>query len=122
MVAPVIHTVLRRRESFAALLKRASMSIFSFNTGVVRPMDEGFRIGVSSAHNPVYGDCVGVSIHQERNNPQHLWQITHISPARARILAQHLLRVADYVERQDGQAGKPDGIDNPTDTTEASYR
>lgn len=95
---PKLPKLMRGREGLKSLLKRAAMTIYSYNTGVVHPMDGNFRIAVSSAFDHTYGDCVAVSIHHEKNNPERFWQYTHLSPARARILALHLLRHADYIE------------------------
>ncbi len=114
MKFPPLPRLMRGRETLKGLLKRAAMSIFSYNTGVVHPMDGNFRIGVGTALDHTYGDCVAVSVHQERNNPDRLWQFTHLSPARARVLALHLLRFADYIENRKNNMGYGGGcIDKP---------
>lgn len=89
-------SALRRGENREALIRRAGMDGYGFNTGVVRATDSGPRIAVNGPLDNAWGDCVAVGFMPEGQN---LWTYSHLSPARARILAMHLLRVAAMKER-----------------------
>lgn len=91
-------TAIKRGEPFKKLLKRASMDIYAFNTGVVRGTDQKASLIVDSGVDGHYGDCVGVGM---RVGDSPFWTYTHVSPARARLLAMHLLRHADRLEKSD---------------------
>lgn len=99
-------TALRRGETQAELIERAGMDGYGFNTCVVRSIDHVGRVGVTGvAYDVKWGDCIGLSFCREGS---HEWSVMHLSPARARILAMHLLRIAAMKERQE-----PGAIDAP---------
>ena len=83
-----------------ALLARAKMSVFQWNTGVVRPTGPGFRIQVARSFDPNYNDCVGISVRFDSDAPG-IWYYTSFSPARARILAEQLLLMAEHIEKNE---------------------
>jgi len=94
------------RESQKALIERAGMTGPDFNTCVVRATDNGPRIHVTGAAMvPEWGDCIAVGFMPEN---QSFWTYSHFSPARARILAMHLLRIADMKEQRAGGRMKID--------------
>lgn len=83
------------------LIARAGMTPSQYITGVVRNTDTrngDMRVHVTSAHGPLYGDCIGVGWFIGGN----VWQVAHFSPARARIIARHLLIRAAALERLNG--------------------
>lgn len=90
----------RKREEakLKKILKRCKMDKFEYNTGVVRgtATNEGDRRIAVGSHfgNMNWGDCV--SIRWFTNGGQ--WNVMHVSPARARLIAQHLLDQADRIE------------------------
>lgn len=91
---------LRRGESREALIERAGMTGLDFNTCVVKATDDGPRIHVTGAAlDQKWGDCIAIGFMPEDGN---LWRYSHVSPARARIIAMHLLRVAAMKEQQSG--------------------
>jgi hypothetical protein len=85
-------------ETFDELLVRANMDMFAFNSGVVRGTDNTGRIQVTSAMEHTWGDCIGVGYMIEG---QRGWYFTHLSPARARVLAHFLLAAAMRREASD---------------------
>lgn len=88
------------RETQKQLIERAGMTGPEFNTSVVRATDAGPRISVSGAMlDPKWGDCVVVGF---MNENESFWRYSHLSPARARILAAHLLRIAEMKEQRSG--------------------
>lgn len=81
-----------------ALLTRAKMNIFQWNTGIIRPTaPDGFRIQVGQSFNDGWEDCVGISIRYD-NDPPGTWRYAAFSPARARLIAERLLMMADHLE------------------------
>lgn len=91
-------TALRRGEVRDELIERAGMDGPTFNTCVVRATDAGPRIHITGgAFDPKWGDCIAIGFMEEG---QHMWRYAHFSPARARIIAMHLLRIAAMKERQ----------------------
>lgn len=96
----------RQEPDLADLLKRAGMDQYDFNTGVVRNTDTqngDRRIHVISHFDPAFADCVGIGWYGGENvMGQGIWHITHFSPARARLIAAHLLRHADQIEAANG--------------------
>lgn len=84
-----------------AILERASMDKYECNTGVVRNTDArngDLRVSVTSAHDNAFGDCVCLSTYIG----DKVWTVRHFSPARARLIAHHLLRHADALEQANG--------------------
>lgn len=94
---------LKRGETQAELIERAGMDCYGFNTGVVRATDGGPRIAVNGHMNNRWGDCIAIGFMFE-GKPE--WHYSHLSPARARVLASHLLRLAAMKEK-----GQPYKID-----------
>lgn len=85
------------RQRLTPLLKRAAMSIYEWNTQVIRSTDKtDRRICVSS--NPIdrlWADCISLQI----NNVDKTWsEIAVLSPARARLLAEQLILKAEAKE------------------------
>ncbi len=80
----------------AKLAKAAGMTIYDFNIGVVLSEDNTFRTGIRSGMIP-YGDMIAIQIMFESESG--LWHNSHITPTNARVLAHHLNRMADVVER-----------------------
>lgn len=91
-------TALRRGETQGELIKRAGMDGYAFNSGVVRATDGGPRITVNGPMDARWGDCIGLGFMREGGE----WTYSNLSPARARIVAMHLLRLAAMKERQNG--------------------
>jgi len=89
------------RDRQKALIDRAGMTGPEFNTCVVRATDGiNPRVHVTGgAFDPKWGDCVAIGFMHEGEN---VWRYSHFSPARARIIAAHLLRVAGMKEQQNG--------------------
>lgn len=97
------------------LLKRAVMTIEDFHTGVVRSTCGVGRVGISSSARPQeWGDCCCLQMMFE-GNPY--WHYLHLSPARARVLAQHLLQQADRLEARDPGMNIIDKVPNDARTT-----
>jgi hypothetical protein len=88
-------SAMKKGESLTKLTARAGMGQFQFNTGVIIGTDNQLRIVINPAVETIYGDCVAVGFN---NNKNHFWHYTHLSPARARLLAHHLLRHAARLE------------------------
>ncbi len=82
-------------ETHEQLLERAAMNQYQDNTNIVYSTDKVARIGVSSAWHVKWGDCVGLSWMMEG---EPYWHVANFSPARARLIAQKLLRYADNLE------------------------
>lgn len=85
------------------LLKRAGMNIYQYNTRVVFPTpdDEDIRILVSESNmrfDKLWGDCLSIGIMLEPGKPTII-PIT-LSPARARLLAHHLMEAASSIEKR----------------------
>ena len=87
------------RQRLYPLLKRAAMTIFQWNTLVVRSSDgtgDKRAVMVGSPFDKDWGDCIALSI--PLGNA--VWQeVVILSPARARILAQHLIDCAERREK-----------------------
>jgi hypothetical protein len=81
------------------LLARAGMSIFDYNTSIVLGTDHKGRVGTSVAFDHQWGDCVAITYNIEGGRE---WFVTHVSPAKARLLAMKLIERADYLEKRDG--------------------
>lgn len=79
------------------LITKAAMTVFEFNTRIVRPADKSFRINVATGALP-YGDHVQIGICAEPGFPGAPWLVANFSPARARIIAHHLVEVADALD------------------------
>jgi hypothetical protein len=79
------------------LIKRAGMSIFDYNTRVVLPADATFRVHVTNGMTP-FGDHVQIGICNEPGDPGAPWHYAHFSPARARVIAHHLIEVSERLE------------------------
>lgn len=91
-------SALRRGETQDELIERAGMDGYGFNTCVVRATDSGPRVhATGAAIDPCWGDCIAVGFMPENSN---VWHYSHFSPARARIIAMHLLRLAAMKEKQ----------------------
>jgi hypothetical protein len=87
-------------ESFDALLKRAGMNEYTGTTGITRSTDSTYRIGVGRSLSSDWSDTVGVSFMDEQN-PNQGWRYAHFSPARARVIAHHLIAAAERLEQSD---------------------
>lgn len=98
-------SALKRGETQDELVERAGMDGYGFNTGVVYATDDGPRIGVNGPMDNKWGDCVAIGFMPESGN---VWHYSHFSPARARIIAMHLLRIAAMKEKE-----QPARIDKP---------
>ena len=85
------------------LLTRAAMDKFSFASGVVRSTDnekthKDRRICISKPYDVTWGDCVALTEYLGNS----MWkEIALLSPARARILAEHLITAAERLEHDD---------------------
>ncbi len=97
-----------------ALIKQANMDQYTHQTGVIRSIDDHFRIAVGGAVENKWGDCISIQIHDE-HGPQGQWKFAHFSPARARLLMHHLKRAIERVEQMNPGAGC---IDEPVKVTE----
>ena len=86
-------------ETRAELLARAGLDYYLGNTGIILSTDGNFRVGVKSAIDNRYGDCVSIEVMFE--NEPGLWHCSHFSPARARLIANALNARADYLEAND---------------------
>jgi hypothetical protein len=83
-----------------ALLARAKMNIFQWNTRVVRSTDDSFRVQVGGAYENHWGDCVSIGVRHPKDPPGE-WRVAHFSPARARLIAEHLTMMADHLEKEE---------------------
>ena len=89
--------IARRNE----LLDRAKMNVFEWNTSVVRPTTpEGFTLWVTQSFDPAWSDCIGIGVRWP-TDPRGEWRTANFSPARARLIAEHLLRMADLIEERE---------------------
>lgn len=79
------------------LANAAGLSMYEFNTSVVQSEDNTFRAGVRSGMTP-YGDMVSLQIMFEKE--PGIWNYSHMTPANARVLAYHLKRMADILEKK----------------------
>lgn len=87
------------------LLARAGMDEYQYNTGVVRNTNSAeldFRIGVSPGVDAKWRDCITITVNNPKTLTDHTWTGAHFSPARARLIASHLLRVAEAIEAIEG--------------------
>lgn len=83
-----------------ALLERAAMNEYNLNTGVIRPTVQGEpRVMVSSSMDRDWGDTICLSTMSE--NEPGMWKPSHFSPARARLIALHLITRAEELERRE---------------------
>jgi hypothetical protein len=80
-----------------SLLTKAGMNRFQGVTGVVLSDDNNFRIGISSGMSP-WGDHIMISFAAEGQPTPYRWNFSHFSPAKARVIAQHLLEYAERME------------------------
>ena len=85
------------------LLNRANMDRFGFNTSVVCDPKNKRRLMVGSSFDRLYGDCLSVSFN---NGNDAYWHSVTLSPARARILIEHLERNITHLEKQNGKTLK----------------
>lgn len=92
-------SALKRNEPIQDLLSRSGMDRFKFNTRVIQSTDGKFRVQVSNAIENAWGDCIGIGVMMEDSPPY--WYFAHFSPARARLIAYHLLEHAKLLERSD---------------------
>jgi hypothetical protein len=83
-----------------ALLARAKMNIFQWNTRVVRPTDDSFSVMIGGAYDNHWGDCVSIGVRNPKDPPGE-WRVSHFSPARARLIAEHLNQMAAYLEKEE---------------------
>lgn len=102
---------LKRGEPIGKLIERAGMDIYQNNTGVVRSTDDSFAVMVTTAFEPSHGDCVSIGIKWPDSDPG-VWKVAHFSPARARLIADHLLRHAKRLEASDPGMSKIDWDDD----------
>lgn len=79
------------------LLRAAQITKWDFNTRVIRPADKSYRVNVRTGDNP-YGDHVQIGICAEPGFPGAPWLVAHFTPARARVIAHHLLEIADAID------------------------
>lgn len=84
--------------TLSAVLARAGMSIFGFNTGVIGSTCGAGRVGVRANAAEPWTDCVSLEF---MHGDDGRWFPLALSPARARILAIHLLRAAEAREADD---------------------
>lgn len=97
----------------AAILERAAMNIYQFNTSVVRSTSGEFRVMVGASWDDNWGDCVGLRVMFESDPGK--WMNASFSPARARIIAKHLVDAAARLEADDPGMGCIDKLeDDPT--------
>lgn len=98
-------TALRRKEPIARLLYRADMQLEQLASGSIRATDlPNVRLTVSAADRFYYPDCMVLTVEGTNLVGFPPFKIgPHISAARARVLAYHLLRHALLLER--GAAG-----------------
>ncbi len=81
------------------LYERAALNFH--NTGVTYSTDGVGRIQVTSAISSDLGDCLTIGWLVENDSRGH-WYMAHFSPARARIIAGHLIRHAVLLEEENG--------------------
>ena len=86
-------------ETLEALIARADMTMAEYFGGEVAGTDGAGTFSVGHHHDNSWGDCVAVSVNREGERP---WVVNHLSPARARIMASHLLRLAEKIEHDKG--------------------
>jgi hypothetical protein len=91
-----VSTIGSDRSEGLALARRAGMDQFAYNTRVVLPDDSSLRVAVRSGSSP-YADHVGIGFMLEFKDNRS-WFEGHFSPAKARLIAHHLLAVADLME------------------------
>jgi hypothetical protein len=84
------------------------MTKWDFNTRVVRPADKSFRVNVATGATP-YGDHVQLGICAEPGFPGAPWLVAAFTPARARVIAHHLLEIADTLDPPKGLRKKTEG-------------
>lgn len=92
------------QDDVPALLDRASMDEVTLDGRVVFATDGSGRVGVLQSAGDDWGDCVGVQFMLEGSVG---WYQLALSPARARILARHLVLAAEHRE----ESGNP-GMNN----------
>lgn len=86
---------LRHYLDLNVLLAQAGMDQDAFATKVVRGTDGRGRFAVDGARDLLWGDCAAVGFMVEG---QSSWHYSHLSSARARILAYHLIMAAQRLE------------------------
>jgi hypothetical protein len=74
-----------------ALASRARLSLSEVATRVVYTTDGQGRFAVRTSGTPPWGDCVALEVMREGETP---WWALNLSPARARLLAHHLIEAA----------------------------
>jgi hypothetical protein len=82
------------------LLERAAIHVFTLNLGVIRSTDNAGRIRIDYPTDPRWKNCVSVETMREGDK---CWQVSHFSPARARLIAYLLLQYAKYLEEDNGK-------------------
>lgn len=85
-----------------ALLKRGAMDKFDWNNRIIEGTDGRHKVFIGAAYDHVWGDCLSLSIHLDHMDG--LFYPFHLSPARARLLAEHLLFYAAHLEKENGKA------------------
>jgi hypothetical protein len=86
--------------SLGRLIERAGMDVAHFESGVVPSSDGRARIAVGRSSEPEHIDYVRLEIMIEGDGDR-LWQRSHFSPARARVLARHPVAEAKRLEALD---------------------
>lgn len=86
------------RSEGLTLARRAGMDQFAYNTRVVLPDDASLRVAVRPGFS-TWGDHVGIGFMIEFESNRS-WYEGHFSPAKARLIAHHLLVMADQMEEK----------------------